>query len=124
MTDKAPESFRDTATPQLFLRNATGLVKGWSRFDAFVYSYMSVNSVTLWLSYSLSGLPFVATGQVIPALIISAIFVSFLVFAYAGLISVMPRAGGDYVWQSRLLPPGIGFVPAVTGWWVSPWVCT
>ena len=124
MTDKAPESFRDTATPQLFLRNATGLVKGWSRFDAFVYSYMSVNFVTLGLYFSLSVLPFVATGQVIPALIISAIFVSFLVFSYAGLISVMPRAGGDYVWQSRLLSPSIGFVLAVTGWWFILWYWT
>ena len=124
MTDKAPESVRDTATPQLFLRNATGLVKGWSRFDAFVYSYMSVNFVTLGLYFSLSVLPFVATGQVIPALIITAIFVSFLVFSYAGLISVMPRAGGDYVWQSRLLPPGIGFVLAVTGWWFILWYWT
>jgi basic amino acid/polyamine antiporter, APA family len=124
MTDKAPESFRDTGTPQLFLRNATGLVKGWSRFDAFVYSYISVNFVTLGLYFSLSVLPFVATGQVIPALIITAIFVSFLVFSYAGLISVMPRAGGDYVWQSRLLTPGIGFVLAVTGWWFILWYWT
>lgn len=121
MTAKGPGSFRDTATPQLFLRNATGLVKGWSWFDAFVYSYMSVNFVTLGLYFSLSVLPFVATGQVIPALIISAIFVSFLVFSYAGLISVMPRAGGDYVWQSRLLTPGVGFVLAVTGWWFILW---
>ena len=124
MTAKVPESSRDTAPPQLFSRNATGLVKGWSRFDAFVYSYLSVNFVTLGLYFSLSVLPFVATGQVIPALIISAIFVSFLVFSYAGLISVMPRAGGDYVWQSRLLPPGIGFVLAVTGWWFILWYWT
>jgi len=124
MTAKVPGSSRDTATPQLFLRNATGLVKGWSRFDAFVYSYISVNFVTLGLYFSLSVLPFVATGQVIPALIISAIFVSFLVFSYAGLISVMPRAGGDYVWQSRLLTPGIGFVLAVTGWWFILWYWT
>ena len=124
MTAKVPGSSRDTATPQLFLRNATGLVKGWSRFDAFVYSYNSVNFVTLGLYFSLSVLPFVATGQVIPALIITAIFVSFLVFSYAGLISVMPRAGGDYVWQSRLLTPGIGFVLAVTGWWFILWYWT
>jgi basic amino acid/polyamine antiporter, APA family len=124
MTAKVPGSSRDTATPQLFVRNATGLVKGWSRFDAFVYSYNSVNFVTLGLYFSLSVLPFVATGQVIPALIISAIFVSFLVFSYAGLISVMPRAGGDYVWQSRLLTPGIGFVLAVTGWWFILWYWT
>jgi len=61
MTAKVPDSFRGSATPQLFLRNATGLVKGWSRFDAFVYSYISVNFVTLGLYFSLSVLPFVAT---------------------------------------------------------------
>lgn len=123
-TTTPPTSAGSTGAPDLFLRNATGLVKGWSRLDAFVYSYMSVNFVTLGLFFSLSVLPFVATGQVLPALIVSAIFVSFLVFSYAGLISVMPRAGGDYVWQSRILSPGIGFVLAVTGWWFILWYWT
>ena len=40
--------------PALFLRNATGLVKGWSGFDAFAYSFMSVNLVTLGMFYSLA----------------------------------------------------------------------
>jgi basic amino acid/polyamine antiporter, APA family len=107
--------------PGLFLRKATGLVKGWSKFDAFLYSFMSVNFVTLGLFFALSVLAFVPTGQVLPALLISAVFVTFLVIAYAGLISVMPRAGGDYVWQSRVLGGGIGFVLAVTGWWFILW---
>jgi basic amino acid/polyamine antiporter, APA family len=107
--------------PTLFLRKATGLVKGWSRFDAFLYSFMSVNFVTLGLFFSLSVLGFVPDGQVLPALLISGVFMSFLVVTYAGLISVMPRAGGDYVWQSRLLGGGIGFVLAVTGWWFILW---
>ena len=107
--------------PGLFLRKATGLVKGWSKFDAFLYSFMSVNFVTLGLFFALSVLAFVPTGQVLPALLISAVFVTFLVITYAGLISVMPRAGGDYVWQSRVLGGGIGFVLAVTGWWFILW---
>jgi APA family basic amino acid/polyamine antiporter len=107
--------------PTLFLRKATGLVKGWSKFDAFLYSFMSVNFVTLGLFFALSVLAFVPTGQVLPALIISAIFVTFLVITYAGLISVMPRAGGDYVWQSRVLGGGVAFVLAVTGWWFILW---
>jgi basic amino acid/polyamine antiporter, APA family len=123
-TTVPPTSAGAGAAPELFLRNATGLVKGWSRLDAFVYSYMSVNFVTLGLFFSLSALPFIATGQVMPALIVTAVFVSFLVFSYAGLISVMPRAGGDYVWQSRVLTPGIGFVLAVTGWWFILWYWT
>jgi amino acid transporter len=107
--------------PTLFLRKATGLVKGWSRFDAFLYSFMSVNFVTLGLFFALSVLAFVPDGQVLPALLMSGIFVSFLVVTYAGLISVMPRAGGDYVWQSRVLGGGIAFVLAVTGWWFILW---
>jgi amino acid transporter len=107
--------------PTLFLRKATGLVKGWSRFDAFVYSFMSVNFVTLGLFFALSVLAFVPNGQVIPAILISGIFVSFLVVTYAMLISVMPRAGGDYVWQSRVLTGGIAFLLAVTGWWFILW---
>jgi amino acid transporter len=107
--------------PGLFLRKATGLVKGWSKFDAFLYSFMSVNFVTLGLFFALSVLAFVPTGNVLPALLISGVFVTFLVITYAGLISVMPRAGGDYVWQSRVLNGGVGFVLAVTGWWFILW---
>jgi basic amino acid/polyamine antiporter, APA family len=107
--------------PTLFLRKATGLVKGWSKFDAFLYSFMSVNFVTLGLFFSLSVLGFVPDGQVLPALLLSGLFISFMVVTYAGFISVMPRAGGDYVWQSRVLGGGIGFVLAVTGWWFILW---
>jgi APA family basic amino acid/polyamine antiporter len=107
--------------PTLFLRKATGLVKGWSKFDAFLYSFMSVNFVTLGLFFAFSVLAFVPGGQVLPALLISGVFVTFLVITYAGLISVMPRAGGDYVWQSRVLGGGIAFVLAVTGWWFILW---
>jgi amino acid transporter len=107
--------------PTLFLRKATGLVKGWSRFDAFLYSFMSVNLITLGLYYALSVLAFVPNGQLLPALIISGVLISFLVITYASLISVMPRAGGDYVWQSRVLGGGIAFVLAVTGWWFILW---
>src|SRR6266699_1616177 len=107
--------------PTLFLRKATGLVKGWSKFDAFLYSFMSVNFVTLGLFFALSVLAFVPNVQVLPALLISGVFITFLVITYACLISVMPRAGGDYVWQSRVLGGGVAFVLAITGWWFILW---
>ena len=110
--------------PTLFLRKATGLVKGWSRFDAFIYSFMSVNIVTLALFGSWLFLGYAPTGQVIPAILISGFFMTFLVITYSSLISVMPRAGGDYVWQSRVMGGGIAFVLAVTGWWFILWYWT
>jgi basic amino acid/polyamine antiporter, APA family len=89
--------------PALFLRNATGLVKGWSGFDAFNYSFMSVNLVTLGMFYSLAVFAFVPDGSVLSALLLSGVTMTFLCIVYAGLVAVMPRAGGDYVWQTRIL---------------------
>ncbi|HWO69739.1 MAG TPA: APC family permease [Actinomycetota bacterium] len=106
--------------PTLFLRKATGLVKGWNAFDAFIYAFLSVNLVTLGL-YIISFAPFIPDAQVLPAVIVTGILVTFLVITYAGLISTMPRAGGDYVWQSRVLSGGVAFVLAVTGWWFILW---
>ena len=88
--------------PALFLRNATGLVKGWSAFDAFGYSFMSVNLVALGMFYSLAIFAYVPDGSVLSALVLSGVGMTFLCIAYAGLIAVMPRAGGDYVWQTRI----------------------
>jgi APA family basic amino acid/polyamine antiporter len=104
------------AAPTLFLRNATGLVKGWSGFDAFTYSFMSVNLVTLGMFYSLAVFAYVPAASPVLSIVLAALAVTFLAIAYAGLIAAMPRAGGDYVWQSRVLDgvPGI-LVGAVVG---------
>ena len=81
-----------SAAPSLFLRNATGLVKGWSGFDAFTYSFMSVHLVTLGLFYSLAVFAYVPGANPILSIILAAIAVTFLAVAYAGLIAAMPRA--------------------------------
>src|ERR1700694_6331744 len=105
----------------LFLRNATGLVKAWSTFDAFVYSFWSVNLVTLGL-YGMSYVYNIPDGQLLASVLIFGVLCTFLVVTYAGLVSVMPRTGGDYAWQSRVLGGGIGFVLAGTGGWVTLWL--
>lgn len=108
------------ADANLFLRKATGLVRSWSVFDAFVYAFFSINLVTLGL-YSFSQM-YYFEGGLLPTLLVSGAFMIFEIIVYASLISVMPRAGGDYVWQSRILGGGIGFVLAVTGWWFILWL--
>lgn len=104
----------------LFIRKATGLVRSWSVFDAFVYAFFSINLVTLGL-YIFSQM-YYFEGGLIGSLLLSAFFILFEVVVYAGLIAVMPRSGGDYVWQSRILGGGIGFILAVTGWWFILWL--
>ena len=104
----------------LFVRKATGLVRSWSVMDAFIYALFSINLITLGL-YSFSQMYYFEGGMV-NALIISAIFIFFEVVVYAALIAVMPRSGGDYVWQSRILGGAVGFILAVTGWWFILWL--
>jgi basic amino acid/polyamine antiporter, APA family len=108
-------------TPTLFLRKATGLVRGWSVRDSMIYACLSTNVVTLGI-YEFSFQSFIPKGQLLTSVLISAIWVSFLVIAYAGLIVTIPRAGGDYVWQTRILGSGFGFVMAATGWWFILWL--
>src|SRR5437016_1604593 len=111
------------ARPTLFLRNTTGLVKAWSSFDAFLYSFWSVNLVTLGL-YGMSFAYAIPNGQLLLAVLITGVLTTFLVITYAQLVSAMPRAGGDYAWQSRILGGGAGFVLAITGWWFTLWLWT
>src|ERR687885_2649041 len=108
------------AERSLFVRKATGLVRGWSVWDAFVYSAMSINIVTLGF-YAFSFAPFIPKGSLLWAVVLSGAYLVFQAITYASLIAAMPRAGGDYVWMSRVLGGGIGFVLAVCGWWFILW---
>ncbi|TMJ97653.1 MAG: APC family permease, partial [Actinobacteria bacterium] len=104
----------------LFVRKATGLVRGWSVQDAFIYATFSINLITLGL-YIFSYGPFIPKGSLLLAIILSGAYLVFQTIVYAALIAVMPRAGGDYVWVSRVIGGGIGFVLAVCGWWFINW---
>jgi basic amino acid/polyamine antiporter, APA family len=104
----------------LFVRKATGLVRGWSVHDAFIYATFSINLITLGLYIFADG-PFIPKGSLLLAIILSGAYLCFQTIVYAALIAVMPRAGGDYVWVSRVIGGGIGFVLAVCGWWFINW---
>src|SRR4051812_28377352 len=104
----------------LFVRKATGLVRGWSVHDAFIYATFSINLITLGL-YIFSFGPFIPKASLLLAIILSGAYLIFQTIVYAALIAVMPRAGGDYVWVSRVIGGGLGFVLAVCGWWFINW---
>jgi basic amino acid/polyamine antiporter, APA family len=111
-----------TEAPTLFLRKATGLVRGWSVRDSMIYACLATNFVTLAIYEFAFAAPAFPKGQLITSVLISGVWVSFLVLAYTGLIVTIPRAGGDYVWQTRILGSGLGFVMAATGWWFILWL--
>ncbi len=117
MTTMSGDAYEERS---LFVRKATGLVRGWSVWDAFIYSAISINFVTLGL-YAFSYANFIPKGSLLWAVILSGAYLIFQAITYASLIAAMPRAGGDYVWISRTLGGGIGFVLAACGWWFILW---
>jgi basic amino acid/polyamine antiporter, APA family len=104
----------------LFARRATGLVRGWALRDAFIYAFFSINLVTLGF-FIFSYAVFIPDGSLMWAVILSGAYLVLQAITYASLIAAMPRAGGDYVWISRVLGGGVGFVLAVCGWWFILW---
>lgn len=108
-----------TVDSSLFVRNATGLVRGWSSFDGFIYGFFACNVILglLTLTYA----SFIPGGSVFWAIVITVVFVAFEVVVYAALVSAIPRAGGDYTWQTRIFNAPVGFVLAAAGWWFILW---
>jgi basic amino acid/polyamine antiporter, APA family len=111
----------DAAERAVFVRKATGLVRGWSTRDAFIYAAFSINLVTLGL-YIFGYAPFIPEGSLLWAVLLAGFYLVVQGITYASLIAAMPRAGGDYVWISRVLGGGVGFVLAITGWWFILWL--
>ena len=111
-----------TGGQTLFVRKASGLVKGWSSTDGFRYSFFSVNLfLAIW---SMAYACFITDGSLFWSIVITAAFMVAEIVVYAGLISAMPRAGGDYVWLTRIFHSSIGFIVAAVGWWFILWLWT
>jgi len=102
---------------------ASGLVRSWAVRDGAVYAVLSTNFVTLGM-VEFANSSSIPRGQLLTSVLISGLWVSFLVVTYAGLIVTVPRAGGDYIWQSRLLNGALGFVVSSTGLWFILWLWT
>ena len=100
--------------PALFTRKATGLVRQGRTRDALFYNVMwssvALTFAFFWLLY-----PFYYQGSnAILAFLIAAALGLPGAFLYAMLAQVMPRTGGDYVFNSRALHPAIGFAANVS----------
>jgi basic amino acid/polyamine antiporter, APA family len=98
------------STPSLFLRNATGLVRELSAFDAFNLVFAGV-SCPIGFFEAMSFAPeFWPRADMIWAYLLAGPLCVFFALVYVYFTVIMPRSGGEYVWLSRTAHPFLGFV--------------
>ncbi len=96
---------------QLFVRNATGLVREVSKWDALIMNSLGMN-VALGAIFLLLQAPGnFPGGNMLLAIVIGTLVMAFtLLWVYSEFAAAMPRAGGDYVFVSRALHPFVGWL--------------
>jgi basic amino acid/polyamine antiporter, APA family len=99
----------------LFARQSSGLVRDFSLADTAWYGVFSTGGA-FGLVYLFPGPQFFSPGiSIFLLLLLSLAFGVLVFFLYSALGSAMPRAGGDYLFESRALHPAVGFT--------VPWAC-
>lgn len=98
------------AQPSLFVRNATGLVRGVSPITSVIINYIP-GSPVLGLAYGLFlVLSLYPGGNFLLALLLLLPMALAYAYSFGFLTSAMPRAGGDYLLVSRVLGPVFGVI--------------
>ena len=114
-----------------FARKASGLVRGLSMTDAFAVGFMNQGiTPSIWTMVTW-GLGTYLSGNLLWATIISLVMVGFGFPLVWGILSgSMPRSGGEYVYNSRIINPivaiaesfGNAFVMIFWVYILAPWV--
>jgi amino acid transporter len=90
--------------------------------SAFVYNVLTMGLIFpwtyLWAPGALPG------GQLVWGILLAMVLEIPIALAYVWLSTALPRSGGDYVFQSRVLGGGIGFTLVFSGFviWILQWV--
>lgn len=92
-----------------FARKASGLVRGLSFIDAFGVGFMNQGlTPSMWVMISL-GLGVYTGGNLIIATLLSALLCGIGFSLVWGILGgSMPRSGGEYIYNSRIIHPLIG----------------
>ena len=110
------------AKPEVFSRKASGLSRVMSPWSAFIYNFLTMGVIFPWT--------FVWAPEAFPGVSVwmACLFAMLLelpiALAYVWMATAMPRSGGDYVFQSRVLGGAIGFPIVMSGFviWILQWV--
>ena len=116
----------------VFARKASGLTKQASVFDAFVFGFMNNGmGIGLWYLHSIGLYTNPGANLVYGTLIAGGLSLFGVALSWGILGGSMPRSGGDYVYNSRILHPAIGtatswgqglFISIAWLWVLTPWV--
>jgi amino acid transporter len=111
-----------TATPEVFVRKSSGLVRVMSPSSAFVYNVLTMGLIFpwtyLWAPGALPG------GQLVWGILLAMLLEIPIALSYVWLSTSFPRTGGDYVFQSRVFGGGLAFTLVFSGFviWILQWV--
>lgn len=98
-----------TIGKRVFLREATGLVRDFSLLDS-TFMGLSVLNVLVGVPAVYMSITFLFPQADYASAFLVGFLASIAVAAVFGMMgAAMPRAGGDYVWTSRVLWPILGF---------------
>jgi len=110
------------AKPEVFSRKASGLSRVMSPWSAFMYNFLTMGVIFPW---TIVWAPAAFPGVSVWKACLLAIFLELpIALAYVWMATAMPRSGGDYVFQSRVLGGAIGFPVVMSGFviWILQWV--
>jgi amino acid transporter len=115
----------------VFARKASGLVRGLDTWDAFGAGLMTCQPIaTLWLMVGIA-LSLYPTGNLLISIAIGAVTAGIGAPLVWGILSgSMPRAGGEYVYNSRILHPAIALGAVFCNiiaifywnWYIATWL--
>jgi amino acid transporter len=106
-SDSAPMGGRATTGSGLFTRQSSGLVRELGIPAATGISLASVAVVNTFINFNAGLTAFNQADMTLPLLLGAGIWLVAM-FAYKYLLEAIPRAGGEYVYLSRIISPALG----------------
>ena len=100
-------------TTEVFVRKASGLVREMSPYSAFAYNVLAIGILFPFV-YLQAPAVFPAANIAVGILICGIILIP-MWYTYSWLSASMPRSGGDYVFQTRILSGWVGFSSTLMG---------
>lgn len=113
---------RSETTPTLYARNATGLVRALPLWDVVLFNAASTAPVGAALAVTLfyigSSFP---RANIIAAIVAALVLCLLMWVAFALLGAAMPKVGGDYIFNGRILHPALGLAGNVAAF-IAAWM--